>query len=81
MREPNEATPEMLVEALAKCGAKEKALRDRVDKLETALAGVIAHWREFGAMIVYNNATNRDDYGLDERIEFAAKLIPDRVAV
>lgn len=34
MREPNEATPAILIEALAKCGEKEAALRSRVAALE-----------------------------------------------
>lgn len=53
----------------------------RIERLETALAGIISHWREFGPMMVFNNAVNRDDYGLDERMDAAAKLVPDRVAV
>lgn len=76
MREPNEATPAILVEALAKCGEKEKAQRLRIAELEMALAGVISHWREFGEMM----CKDQTDYGLDERIEAAAKLIPERVA-
>ena len=55
--------------------AELKRMDARTEKLETALRGVIEHWREFGEMIVYNNATNRDDYGFDERVEDAAKLI------
>jgi hypothetical protein len=51
----------------------------RIEQLETALAGLISHWREFGEMIVFNNAVNRDDYGFDERMEHAARLVPDRV--
>ena len=47
----------------------------RSEKLETALRGVVNHWREFGETIIFNNAVNRDDYGFDERIEGAAKLI------
>ena len=47
----------------------------RIEKLEIALAGIIDHWREFGGMMVYNNSENRDDYGLDERIERVAPLV------
>lgn len=47
----------------------------RIAELENALRGVVRHWREFGGMMIYNNAVNRDDYGMDERIEAAAKLI------
>ena len=49
----------------------------RIERLETALAGIIGHWREFGEMMV----KDQDDYGLDEWIEAAAKLVPDRVPV
>ena len=55
--------------------AELRRLDARVEKLETALRGVVGHWREFGEMIVYNNAVNRDDYGMDERIAGAAKVL------
>lgn len=55
--------------------AELKRLDARTEKLETALRGVVNHWREFGEMIVLNNAVNRDDYGFDERVEDAARLI------
>lgn len=48
---------------------------DDLKRVRNALVGIIDHWREFGSMIVLNNATNRDDYGMDERVEAAAKLI------
>lgn len=48
---------------------------ERIAALEAALRGVVGHWREFGGMMIYNNAANRDDYGMDDRIEAAAKLI------
>ncbi len=44
-------------------------------KLELSLRGIVNHWREFGDMIVLNNAVNKDDYGMSERIEAAAKLV------
>lgn len=40
MREPNEATPAILIEALAKCGEKEKTLRARVAALEATILGL-----------------------------------------
>lgn len=45
------------------------------ERLQTALAGIIMHWREFGEMMCKDQA----DYGMDERIEAAAKLVPDRM--
>ena len=50
-------------------------LSNRVLSLEQTLARLVSHWREFGGMIVTNNAVNRDDYGFDEQIEAAAKII------
>lgn len=41
--------------------------------LEMALRGIVNHWREFGDMIVFGD--NRDDYGLGERMDAAAKLL------
>ena len=49
--------------------------RRRIKELEATLRRVVNHWREFGEMIVLDNATNRDDYGFDERVEDAAKII------
>lgn len=46
---------------------------ERIDKLERALRGIIAHWNEFGQMMVCGS--NKDDYGFDERIEAASKLV------
>ena len=40
-------------------------------KMDAALLGIINHWREFGEMMI----TNKDDYGLSERIDAAAELI------
>ena len=45
----------------------------RADRIETALRGIIDHWRKFGDTMVFGD--NRDDYGLDERIDEAAKLL------
>lgn len=50
-------------------------LSNRVLSLEQTLARLVNHWREFGGMIVTNNAVNRDDYGFDEQIEAAAKIV------
>ena len=47
----------------------------RAERIEVALRGIVDHWREFGEMIVLNNAVNRDDYGFDERINAAARLL------
>lgn len=46
------------------------------ERLQTALAGVVMHWREFGQMM----CREQTDYGMDERIEHAARLVPYRVA-
>lgn len=46
-----------------------------LNAVDRALNGIIDHWREFGGMIVFNNAVNRDDYGLGDRIEAAANLV------
>lgn len=54
---------------------KRIALSNRVLDLERALAGVVNHWNEFGDMIVLNNAVNKDDYGMSERIDAVSKLI------
>lgn len=44
-----------------------------VDKYERALRGIISHWNEFGGQITFGD--NRDDYGFDERIDAAARLV------
>lgn len=44
---------------------------DRIAELEAALGGIIDHWNEFGPMMI----ENKTDYGLDERIAAAEKLI------
>ena len=43
----------------------------RIEALEAALSGIINHWNEFGEMMF----ANKDDYGLSERLDAAAKLI------
>lgn len=50
-------------------------LLEHLNKTDRALAGIINHWREFSDMMIFNNAVNRDDYGMSERIEAAAKLV------
>lgn len=48
--------------------------RDRTlhgNALHSALSGIVSHWYEFGEMMV----NNQDDYGFDERIDAAAKLV------
>jgi hypothetical protein len=52
-----------------------RALRDERTALRRSLAGIVDHWNEFGDMVVLNNAVNRDDYGMSERIDAAAKLV------
>lgn len=47
----------------------------REHQLEIALRGLVSAWREFGEMIVFNNAVNKDDYGFTERVEAVAKLV------
>ena len=70
-------TRDELIEMHAKTDAMERVnMRVRIDTLERALAGIVNHWREFGEMMI----NNQDDYGLDERMDAAATLIPDRVA-
>ena len=48
--------------------------RDRTlhgNALHTALSGIVSHWYEFGEMMV----NNQTDYGFDERIDAADKLL------
>lgn len=46
-----------------------------LNKYQRALSSLVKHWDEFGDLIVMNNAVNRDDYGMDERMYAAAKLV------
>jgi hypothetical protein len=43
----------------------------RIAELESALRDVVRHWNDFGDVIVFNNAANRDDYGFGEVVEAA----------
>jgi hypothetical protein len=40
-------------------------------ELYRALSGIVEHWYEFGDMMI----SNQTDYGLEERIASAAKLL------
>ncbi len=58
---------------------KRIALSNEVLALRRALSSVIDHWREFGATICLRNVVNKDDYGMDDKIEAAATVL-DKIA-
>ena len=59
----------LLNEAATVIEGRDRTLRGNT--LHAALSGIVDHWWEFGEMMV----NNHDDYGFDERIDAAAKLV------
>lgn len=52
-------------------GAEAEKAADEIEILRRALAGIVSHWDEFSNLMV----AKKDDYGLDERINAARKIL------
>lgn len=58
-------------DAISMIVAEREADKRHIAALEAALRGIANHWYEFGSKMI----EHKDDYGLGERIEAAAKLV------
>ena len=59
----------LLNEAATVIEGRDRSLQ--ANALHTALSGIVSHWHEFGEMMI----NNQTDYGMDERIDAADKLL------